>query len=85
MPKRMRLSFNVSDAPLVVRCFGLRVVDGKLKKPSSLDYIAARCGICKEIIKTPEDVGGFFDENSIPLVCCNSTRCLQKVTEKYEK
>ena len=76
MSKRMSLTFDVSAAPFVVRCFGYRVVDGKLKKPGSLEYMDVTCGVCRKVIQTPEEVGGFFDDESQVKICCNSSACL---------
>jgi hypothetical protein len=85
MEKRMTLSFDVSAAAFVVRCFGLRIVDGKLKRPRALNYEDVTCAICNKVIKTAETVGGFFEEGKPePSVCCNSTICLLEAVEKSE-
>ena len=80
--KRMTLTFDVSAASFVVRAFGLRVVDGKLKRPQAQDYGSVKCVQCKKVIKRPEDIGGFFNIGDEPRACCKNTLCLVEADEK---
>ena len=85
MGKRIELTFDASSAAEIVSCFGLRIVDGKLRRPRTMDYQDVICCQCGKVIDEADDVGGFFkNDKPEPGVCCKSALCLVEAVDRQE-
>ena len=73
---RLQISFDSSAAAFVAECFGLRVVDGKLKRQFEGGFNDVKCLACESIIKEPTDIGGFFNRGESVDICCKDIFCL---------
>lgn len=74
------VTFDVSALEFVAGSFGMKFVDGILKRVKTLDCDDVKCMICgKEMSK--HEVGGFFKGEPDIQVCCNDALCLIRATD----
>ena len=74
--KNITVTFELSALSFIAEAFGMKLVEGKIKRVGKTEYEDVSCMICgKEIGEL--DVGGFIRGMSDIEVCCNSLACLR--------